>query len=251
MERQERSLLPWLVAAGAVTAAYVVWRRMQQPYYPEVALHAGMELVSRPRRILAIGPHPDDLECFAGGTLRLFAQNGSAVTMAVLSRGERATRRANIAEIRSREAEEGATILGANLIQLDLPDGTIQPGPELDRALDELWRRVNPEVVIAFDPKGPLPFANNPDHVGLGAALLARIRRGISAGERVYFYGCRQANVLVDVTEVLQEKTSALRAHRSQLQGPDWATNSWTRYVSRLHGNRTPAMYSEGFYRLV
>jgi LmbE family N-acetylglucosaminyl deacetylase len=242
--------LPWLIAAGAAAFAWTVWRRTQQPYYPDVALHAGMELLSRPRRVLAIGPHPDDLECFAGGTLKLLAQNGSAVTMAVLSRGELATRRANIAEIRTREAEQGAAILAGNLIQLSMPDGQIRPGPELDSVLDDLWRRVEPEIVIAFDPKGPLPFLNNPDHLALGAGVLDRVRVGVARGERVYFYGTPQPNVLVDVTEVMQEKTNSLRAHRSQLYGPDSVVRSWSEWVSRLHSAGTPAYYTEAFYRL-
>lgn len=251
MEERGGSALPWLVAAGAVTAAWIVWRRMQTPYFPDVALHAGLELLSRQRRVLAIGPHPDDLEQFAGGTLNLLAQNGSSVTMAVLSRGERATNRANIAEIRTKEAEEGAVILGANLIQLDLPDGGIEPGPELDQALDDLWERVQPDVVLTFDPKGPLPFGNNPDHIALGAAVLSRIRRGIGKEQRVYFYGTPQPNMLVDITEVLPEKKNALRAHRSQLFGPDWIVDQWVRGTSRLHSSKSPAMYAEAFYRLV
>lgn len=251
MERRSGSVLPWLVAAGALATAWVVYRRMQQPYYPDVALHTGLELVSRRHRVLAIGPHPGDLELFAGGTLRLLAQNGSAVTMAVLSRGERSTHRANIAEIRTREAEEGATILGADLIQLDLPDGRIRPGPDLERVIDELWHRVRPDVVLAFDPKGPTPLANNPDHLALGAAVLSRARRTINGSERLYFYGARQPNVLVDITEVVNEKLSALRAHRSQLAGPDAAVRSFNSYVSRLFTRRVPAMYAEGFYRLI
>lgn len=251
MERRSGSVLPWLVAAGALATAWVVYRRMQQPYYPEVALHAGLELVSRRHRVLAIGPHPGDLEVFAGGTLRLLAQNGSAVTMAVLSRGERATNRANIAEIRSREAEEGATIVGADLIQLDLPDGAIRPGPDLERVLDHLWHRVQPDLVLAFDPKGPSPLFNNPDHLALGAAVLARARRAINGTERLYLYAARQPNVLVDITEVLQDKLNAMRAHRTQLAGPDWATGSFSAYISRLFTQRVPAMYGEAFYRLI
>lgn len=251
MNRREGSLMPWVIAAGAVTVAWMVWRRTHQPYCPDVALHAGMELLSHPRRVLAVGPHPDDLECFAGGTLKLLSQNGCAVTMAVLSRGEEATRRANIAEIRSREAEESATILGADLIQLTIPDGQIRPGPALDKVLDDLWQQVKPDVVLAFDPKGPLPFANNPDHLAVGAGILHRVRRGIASGERVYFYATPQPNVLVDITEVLQEKTNSLRAHRSQLYGPDSVVRSWSQGVSRLHSRRTPAMYTEAFYRLV
>lgn len=251
MERRSGSTLPWLVAGGALATAWIVWRRMQQPYYPDVALHAGLELLSRHHRVLAIGPHPGDLETFAGGTLRLLAQNGSAVTMAVLSRGEQATNRANIAEIRTREAEESATILGANLIQLDLPDGSIRPGPVLERALNDLWHRVQPDVVLAFDPKGPTPLANNPDHLALGAAVLARARRAVSNGERLYFYAARHPNVLVDITEVFPEKLNGIRAHRSQLMGPDWASRSFTRYMGRLFTRRLPAMYAEGFYRLI
>jgi LmbE family N-acetylglucosaminyl deacetylase len=240
-----------LLAAGAFAAWWTLWRRVRQPYYPDIALQAGLELLSRPRRVLAIGPHPGDLECFVGGTLKLLAQNGGAVTMAVLSRGELATNRANIAEIRTREAEAGAAILSANLIQMDLPDGQVRPGAALDQALDDLWQRVEPDVVLAFDPKGPLPFANNPDHIAVGAAVLARIRRGVNAGERVYFYGTPAPNVLADITEVLQEKTAALGAHRSQLHGPDVAFRYWTRSVSRLHSGQTPAMYTEALYRLV
>jgi LmbE family N-acetylglucosaminyl deacetylase len=250
MNRRGTPLVPWMIAAGAVTVAWTVWRRSHQPYYPDVALHAGIELLSRPRRVLAIGPHPGDLECFAGGTLKLLGQNGSSVTMALLSRGEQATQRANIAEIRSREAEQGATILGGTLIQLSLPDGQIHPGRKLDSALDEVWQQVDPDVVFAFDPKGPLPISNNPDHLAVGAGILSRIRRGITRGERVYFYGTPQPNVLVDITEVLQEKTNSLRAHRSQLIGPDAGIRSWSEGVSRLHSRRTPAMYTEAFYRL-
>lgn len=251
MATRTNSTLPWLVAAGAVAAAWVVWRRMQTPYYPDVALHTGLELLSRPRRVLAIGPHPDDLENLVGGTLKLLSENGSAVTMAVLSRGERASNRANIAEIRTKEAEQAAASLGATLIQLDLPDGQIRPGPTLDAAIDNLWQQARPEVVLAFDPKGPLPFLNNPDHVALGAAVLTRLRRGIPFGERVYFYGTPQPNVLVDITEVLQEKTNAIRAHRSQIAGPDGFIDSWARAISQLGTDQQPAMYTEGLYRLV
>lgn len=251
MERNGGSILPWLVAGGALAAAWMVWRRMREPYFPEVALHSGIELTSRRHRVLAIGPHPDDLENFVGGTLKLFAQNGSAVTMAVLSQGEQATNRANIGEVRTKEAEEAAVILGCDLIQLDLPDGQIRPGPALDKALDDLWHQVRPDVVLAFDPKGPLPFLNNPDHLALGAAVLARVRRGIINGERVYYYGSPQPNVLVDVTEVILEKENAVRAHRSQIVGPDTLVKKWVRGVSNLQNNRVPAMYSEALYRLV
>ncbi len=249
--KREGSPVPWVLAAGALAAAYGAWRRSFIPRHPGVALRAGLELLSRHRRVLAIGPHPDDLECFAGGTLKLLTQNGSAVTMAVLSRGEGATHRANIGEIRAKEAQEGAVVLGANLLQLSLPDGAIRPGPALDQALDQLWEQAAPDIVLAFDPLGPLPLGGNPDHRGLGWAILNRLRSGRPCGERVYLYGSPQPNVLVDITEVILEKTNALRAHRSQLYGPDWVTKGFIRTVSRLSSQATPALYAEGFHRLI
>lgn len=170
--------------------------------------------------------------------------------MAVLSRGERSTNRANIAQIRAREAQQAAAALGADLIQLSLPDGSIRPGPELDQLLDQLWHRTDPEVVLTFDPKGPLPLGNNPDHLGLGAAVLNRVRRGMG-GARVYCYATPQPNVLVDITEVLPEKITAVQVHRSQLLGPDFLARPWVRLTSKLDGARTPAYNAEGLYRLV
>lgn len=45
-----------------------------------------------PLDLLAIAPHPDDAELFAGGLLALSAQRGHRVGIVDLSRGERATR---------------------------------------------------------------------------------------------------------------------------------------------------------------
>lgn len=243
--------LKHLVLPAAALTGWWAAKRAVRPYYPDVALQAGMELLSRPRRVLALGPHPGDLEFFCGGTLFLLNQNGGAVTAAVLSAGEGATNRANIAEVREREAESGARVLGCReLVQLQLPDGRFHQGDDLHEALTHLWQRVRPEVVLAFDPKGPLPGRNNPDHVALGAAVLTGVRDGMADGARIYFYGTRQPNVLVDITETVQEKITAVMTHRSQLRGPDWLT-SYALKLTNAKGGGTPAMYAEAYYRLV
>lgn len=243
--------LKHLVLPAAALTGWWATKRAVRPYYPDIALQAGMELLSQPRRVLALGPHPGDLEFFCGGTLFLLNQNGGAVTAAVMSAGERATNRANIGEVREREAESSAQVLGCReLVRLNLPDGSLGQGDELRQALAQLWHRVRPEVVLAFDPKGPLPARNNPDHVALGAAVMERVRDGITEGARVYFYGTRQPNVLVDITETVQEKITAVLAHRSQLRGPDWLT-SYALRLNNAKGGGTPAMYAEAYYRLV
>lgn len=247
-----RLLNRWTVGLGA--GAVIGWRVARQalsPRFPDVALHAGLELVSRPRRVLAMSPHPLDLEWFAGGTCLLARRAGGAVTAAVLTKGEQGGNRANMGQIREREQAQSSAILEYDrTIQLDFPDKGLKVCDLVPR-LRELFDEIKPDVVLTFDPRGVLPSCNNPDHMAAGAAVMELVRSGIPDGIRVYLYGTRQANVAVDITEVVQEKEAAVRAHRSQLAGPDATAKVAVRAFGRLSRGRTPAFYTENFYRLV
>lgn len=242
----------WYLGAGlAAVAGFAAAQRAMTPQYPDVALHAGLELVSVPRRVLALSPHPMDLEWFCGGTCYLLKRAGGCVTVGLMTAGERGGNRANMAEIRERERAQSGAILGyQRAVQLSLPDGGLATG-DLVPKLEALWQEVNPEVVFAFDPSGALPWRPHPDHVAAGAAVLELVRARMDGKVRVYLYGGRQPNVTVDITEVLQEKEAAVRAHRSQLLGPDKLTRQAIRGFARLGRGRTPSFYAETFYRLV
>ncbi len=249
-----RAVVRTLVGGGMIAAVgagiQTLGARLYAPYLPDVALQAGMELLSKPRRVLAIGPHPGDLEFFLGGTLFLLAHNHSNVTMAVLSRGENAGNLRSMGRIREREQEASAHVLGSRLLQYDWPDSTLTEDPRLVDKLARIWRRVRPDVLFAFDPKGPLP-GGNPDHAALGHAVYDLARRGVLQDTRVYFYATRHPNVLVDTTEVIQEKVNAVQCHRSQLKGPDALSQWFVRSVGRMSRSRTPAMYTESLARIV
>lgn len=238
------------LAAGAGAAWYLAARALT-PARSDAALNAGLELLSAPRRVLALAPHPGDLEWFCGGTCFLAAMAGGTVAAAILTRGERGGNRANMAEIRGKEqAQSGAILRYERIIHLGLPDGGLRAGTVASR-LEELWRELEPEVVLAPDPRGMLPEGNHPDHVAAGTAVRRLVEAGTGRGARVYFYGTRRADVLVDITEVVQEKEAAVRSHRSQLAGPDWLARMAVRGFGRLVRGRTPAFYGETFYRLV
>lgn len=270
-----------LVALPLWGAGQVARRLMYAPHYPDIALHAGLALVARPRRVLAIAAHPRQLELHAGGTLFLMARARGAITAAVLTTGAARPRR-NAAEVHRREQEQAASILGyGQLVQLDLPAGGLTEHPLLGAAVRRVWNEVNPDVVLAPDPRGLFPLHPDSTAAGiaavhtavdgeapgtgsgpaapevpdaqaaLGRAALAASRERVPDEPRVLLYGSRRPNVLVDVTEVLPEKLQGVKAHRSQLRGPDRLADPAVRMVSRLFRGGTPALYVEGFYRVL
>jgi LmbE family N-acetylglucosaminyl deacetylase len=238
------------LGAGAL-AGYWLAQRALTPRFPDVALHAGLELVSAPRRVLAISPHPGDLEWFCAGTLFLLKQAQGSVTTCLLTRGEKSGNLAQMGQIREREQAQAGAILGYDrIIQLGQPDGAVSAGAILP-LIRSAYQEVRPDLLFTFDPEGIIPGWNHPDHVAAGAAVLSLIRAGIADGLRVYLYGSRRPNVTVDITEVLEEKESAVRAGRSQMKGPDALAKQAVRVYNRLGQGRSPAYFAETFYRLV
>ncbi|HKB39093.1 MAG TPA: PIG-L family deacetylase, partial [Gemmataceae bacterium] len=63
--------------------------------------------------VVAVGPHPDDLEIICGGTLARLVQQGYRVGIFDLTTGEPTPRGSE--ETRAREAEESRQALGVQL----------------------------------------------------------------------------------------------------------------------------------------
>ena len=113
--------------------------------------------------VLVIGPHPDDAELGAGGTLALLARRGARVGILDLTRGELGTR--GTADERSVEAGESARILGLAVREnAGLPDGQLANTPEQRAILITLLRRLRPRVLIV--PQAP---DRHPDHAAAHA----------------------------------------------------------------------------------
>ena len=134
----------------------------------------GLSSPPEPRRLLAFGAHPDDLEFGAGAVLAREARAGTQITFVICSRGEAATH--GRPEEREIEARSAARILGADVEFLELGgDAHLVSTPEVAIKLAGVIRRFRPEWVLA-----PTMSPNqHPDHAALGrsvrdAARLAR-----------------------------------------------------------------------------
>src|SRR5438132_14169018 len=79
--------------------------------------------------VIAIGPHPDDLEITCGGTLAALVKQGYRVGMIDLTSGE-PTPRGSL-ELRAAEAEAAREVLGVPVrLNLGLPNRVLMDCPE-------------------------------------------------------------------------------------------------------------------------
>ncbi|HXO41369.1 MAG TPA: bacillithiol biosynthesis deacetylase BshB1 [Thermoanaerobaculia bacterium] len=178
--------------------------------------------------VLAIGPHPDDVELGCGGTLALAARQGRRVGILHLTRGERGTR--GTPEQRLAEAEQAAAALGAvELAFLDCGDGALRHGEPEEEALIEVLRTWRPELVL-----GPPRHDRHPDHerghrlvaaAAFYSGLQARGSRALAAHRPAAVISYMQhhsfePSFVVDVTTAWEAKLAALAAYRSQLYQP-------------------------------
>lgn len=175
--------------------------------------------------VLAVGAHPDDVELGVGGLLIKLARHGVSTGILDLSRGERASR--GNAEERAREAAAAAKILGVVVREnAELPDGGIADTPEQRSIVAQYIRDLQPQILLA-----PMTPDRHPDHAA--AATLARsacfeagLHRAQLSGapfrpQAVYGYTPyselnRTPEIVVDISEYLDEKLRALACHASQ-----------------------------------
>ena len=160
--------------------------------------------------LLAVLAHPDDETFGTGGTLALYAQRGVAVHLVCATRGEvgemdeKYMRGFNsIAERREAELRCAAEKLGLTGVYfLDYRDSGMPGTPDnehpqalaaqpVEQVAEEIAgyiRRLQPQVVITFDPIGGY---RHPDHIAIHKATVAAFEALVKAGEapqKLYFH---------------------------------------------------------------
>src|SRR5215831_5358105 len=97
--------------------------------------------------VVAVAPHPDDLEITCGGTLAKLVRQGYKVGMIDLTSGEPTPR--GSPETRAAEAEAARAVLGVPVrVNLGLPNRVLTDSPENRFALATAFRRFRPTLII-------------------------------------------------------------------------------------------------------
>lgn len=177
--------------------------------------------------ILVFSAHADDIELACGGTIIKAVDEGQAVGVVDLTRGEMGTR--GTPATRKSESEQARKLLGASFrVQFDFRDGGLRTGRQEELQLIRLIRDTRPEVVIA-----PYPDDRHPDHTRTGrlvteASFYAGLRK-LDTGQKahrpqvvVYFLQnyVRHPSFVVDVTSTFARKMKAVGAYKSQFHNP-------------------------------
>ena len=191
--------------------------------------------------LLAIAPHPDDVELTCGGTMLKMAQEGYRTGILDLTQGEMGTR--GTAEDRAREADDAAKILGVCWRRaLDIPDGRVENTWENRLKVASVIRETRPRAVILPYWKGRHPDHYTTSVLGYEACFLAGLAKlppgsqpsvpsqrnaeapagALLAAHRPFkiiyatlYYDVRPTFV-VDIREQFEKKFASILAYKSQ-----------------------------------
>jgi bacillithiol biosynthesis deacetylase BshB1 len=215
--------------------------------------------------LLAIAPHPDDVELTSGGTISKMSKAGYRVGILDLTRGETGSR--GTPETRLQEAARAAEILGVKIRRnLGLPDAHLAVIEPHKNAVAEVIREFEPHTVII-----PYWEGRHPDHYTAGqmcyeACFIAGLKNyalgGLPFRPFKVIYAAAYADVrptfAVDITEFYEQRRKAIYCYASQFRPPKKELKSRVALpldeledrmslIARHYGRMIGVKYAEGF----
>lgn len=196
---------------------------------------------STPKRILAIGAHPDDLEIACGATLSKLRDAGHIVYGLVLTQGEAGGDQ----QVRSKEAAVGGAFMGLNIVEVKHFTDTrlSEESNAISSVIEGIITRFRPDVVLTHSAND-----QHQDHVAVHLATLraARNQSTILCYESPSVTRMFSPTVFVDVSEYLDVKLESIRFHRDQ-RTKRYVQGAHVRGVAAFRGGQAKTTYAEGF----
>lgn len=203
--------------------------------------------------VVVITPHPDDAEASCGGLIANTVKNGEKVIIITMTGGEygiggKTPEKA--LEIRTKEAENGAKILGAKIIFFGEIDGSLVCNKINTEKLKNLLLKIKPRLVTA-----PWSMDVHPDHQAAGM-LAWNVFQDKSLDFELYFYETTNSphtktfqfvpTHFIDISDVMEIKKQAVYQHVSQ-DSKDWY--SMYEILAVYRGYEADVPYAEAYIK--
>jgi len=194
-----------------------------------------------PKRFLAIGAHPDDVELACGATIAKLIDAGHEVCIMVMSQGENGGN----APRRIREAKRGAAYLGAQSHSVqDFCD------TRLSESSNEMVAAIEQEIAL-FKPDVVLTHSATDIHQDHEAVHRAVMRAGRKLPSILCFESPSVGHdfspkFFVDVEKYTDVKVEAIKLHSDQRTKP-YMTGTRTKAIANFRGSQVKQKSAEGF----
>ena len=233
-----------------------------------------MKVIDGSERVMVISPHPDDVDFGCSGTIAKWSRMGVDITYVICTSGDKGTdfpvKPESIIEIREREQLAAAEIVGVRkVIFLRLKDGELENTREFRKILVRVLREHRPDVVLSMDPANASfenVYVSHSDHRATALAAFDAIypaarnrnffpellEEGLlpHTVNRIYFFGTADPNTWIDISETIETKIEALRAHKSQVEEFE-DLGAWVKERFGQFGKAKGFAYAETFRHLV
>ena len=216
-------------------------------------------------RILAVGAHPDDLELCCAGTLAKYASAGHTIGIAIMTDGATGSSYIpgeELIEIRHREAEKSASIIGAEFFWIGLPDGKLEYNVDARMALNKVVRTFKPDMIITHNPEDYISdhriTSKHVVDVGLWAhvgPLIPELEGTEKVPSIAFMDTLAGVNFIperyIDISEYFEIKKRMLACHESQQAWlHDYGSIDYMETIEvccRYRGIQSGVRYAEGF----
>ena len=201
---------------------------------------------------LAVCAHPDDFEVGISGIFLKAKKEGINVGLIVMTMGESGGYAT--AETRIAEGEASAKILGLDYYrQLSFPDAGLRFSDDTIKGLIPYIRECSPRIIFTLHPEDYHPDHRAISQVVDAAAFSAGLKKYSTDGsdwhyDNIFYFSAdgktnrKRPDILVDISDVIDNKIKACNAHKSQ-NITEMAID-----MSKEYGKYANVEYAEGLY---
>lgn len=210
-----------------------------------------------PRKIIAIGAHPDDIEFGCGGALAKHVDSGDIVTYICMTNSESIDGTTGKV-LRSRfqlqnEINNAATVMGIHDVRrLDFKDLHIPFNFDSVSCIEKIIKEISPDVVYTHWAGDA-----NQDHVATHQITMAAARyvKNVFCYEQIpilrLYENQMTINYYVDITDQMTIKLDASNCHCSQIEkyyNSGFNVLHNLRILAEFRGIQSGCKYAEGFH---